>query len=192
MRALVLHGWQNHRPAGHWQAHLARRLADAGHDVAYPQLPRADTPDVDRWLEVLERHLVEGTVDLVVCHSLACLLWVRAVETGLVGGATVVGRLVLVAPVATAVVLGHPEIAAFAPSGPWPDLAPGSRHRPCLVRSDDDPYSPHGLAAELAQQSTVDEVVLPGQAHLDLTAGYGAWPSLERWCLTGSGAISPR
>ena len=47
---LILHGWQNHRPAAHWQHWLADRLTDLGHEVAYPQLPEPDDPDLERWL----------------------------------------------------------------------------------------------------------------------------------------------
>lgn len=31
---LILHGWQNHRPEGHWQRGLADALAARGHHVA--------------------------------------------------------------------------------------------------------------------------------------------------------------
>ena len=36
---LILHGWQNHRPEGHWQRWLAGELEARGHVVRYPQLP---------------------------------------------------------------------------------------------------------------------------------------------------------
>jgi len=36
---LLLHGWQNHRPAGHWQHQLADDLTADGVDVSYPALP---------------------------------------------------------------------------------------------------------------------------------------------------------
>ena len=38
-RFLVLHGWQNRRPAGHWQWQLTEALRSAGEQVLYPQLP---------------------------------------------------------------------------------------------------------------------------------------------------------
>lgn len=60
---LILHGWQNHRPEGHWQHWLAARLTDLGHEVVYPQLPDPDNPELDVWLAEFERHLTAPTRD---------------------------------------------------------------------------------------------------------------------------------
>ena len=40
--ALILHGWQNRRPEGHWQRWLAEELEAGGVVVRYPQLPEPD------------------------------------------------------------------------------------------------------------------------------------------------------
>ena len=42
---LLLHGWQNRRPADHWQHLLADELRGRGLAVRYPQLPSPDEPD---------------------------------------------------------------------------------------------------------------------------------------------------
>ncbi|MFM9445466.1 RBBP9/YdeN family alpha/beta hydrolase [Streptomyces acidiscabies] len=60
---LILHGWQNHRPEGHWQHWLAARLTDLGHEVVYPQLPDPDNPELDVWLAEFERHLTAPARD---------------------------------------------------------------------------------------------------------------------------------
>ncbi|MGH1550815.1 hypothetical protein ACRAWB_17190 [Leifsonia poae] len=42
MRAfLILHGWDNFRPPGHWQRELATALEQRDERVVYPQLPDA-------------------------------------------------------------------------------------------------------------------------------------------------------
>jgi predicted alpha/beta hydrolase family esterase len=56
-KVLIIHGWTNHRPVGHWQRSLAAALRDQGHLVSYPQLPNADQPILDEWLEVLAAEL---------------------------------------------------------------------------------------------------------------------------------------
>ena len=118
---LILHGWQNHRPAAHWQHWLADRLTDLGHEVAYPRLPEADDPDLERWLAELDALLGElaGRRITVVCHSLACLLWLHAVARDDVLAGPV-DRVLLVAPPAPEVLLENPEVAEFAPPTPAP------------------------------------------------------------------------
>lgn len=54
---LILHGWENHRPVGHWQRHLHDELVSRGHTVRYPQLPDADAPRLDAWLGALRSEL---------------------------------------------------------------------------------------------------------------------------------------
>ena len=46
-RFLVLHGYTNRRPEGHWQRRLTVALRDAGEQVVYPALPDPDAPRLD-------------------------------------------------------------------------------------------------------------------------------------------------
>ncbi len=57
MGVLIVHGWQNHRPAGHWQRELAERLTADGHRVRYPQFPEPDVPVPEDWLALLRSEL---------------------------------------------------------------------------------------------------------------------------------------
>ncbi len=102
MGFLILHGIENHRPPEHWQFLLAARLVERGHEVRYPALPEPDAPQLERWLDVLDEELsaLGGEQRVVVCHSLACLLWFRAAECGL-WAAGPVDRLLLVSPPAS-------------------------------------------------------------------------------------------
>jgi len=99
---LLLHGWQNRRPLGHWQGWLTEELAARGHLVRYPQLPQPDDPDLDTWLATVQEQLaglgdVEVTERVLVCHSLACLLWLHLVA-GSDGAGPLVDRVLLIAP----------------------------------------------------------------------------------------------
>ncbi|TQE31907.1 alpha/beta fold hydrolase [Streptomyces ipomoeae] len=182
---LILHGWQNHRPANHWQHWLADRLTDLGHEVAYPQLPEPDDPDLERWLAELDALLgeLEGRRVTVICHSLACLLWLHAVARDDVLSTGPVDRVLLIAPPAPEVALRHPEIAEFAP----PPLTPAQLSEAAtytrVVGSDDDPYCPQGATTTYAEPLALPADLLPGQAHLNPDSGYGDWPSLLDWCL---------
>ena len=190
-RFLVLHGWQNHRPAGHWQWQLTEALRAAGEQVLYPQFPTPDQPSKDAWTELLRAELAQlGSGErVVVAHSLGVWLWLSV--AGTLGPDERVDRVLLVSPPSAAVLAGYPEVADFAtvPQDPGA-LARGARSTR-LVAADDDPYCPGGAAAVFAGLG-LDTDVLPGAAHVDLDAGYGRWPSVEAWCRDPATRLVPR
>jgi hypothetical protein len=168
VRFLILHGLAGSGP-DHWQTWLAARLRAGGHDVRYPDLPDPDAPDLAAWLVALDRERASDQV--VVCHSLACCLWLHHRARG--GAAA--DRVLLVAPPCPD--SGVPEIAGFFPVPREPALADGAR----LVCSDADPYCAMGTVAYYgALQAPVD--VIPGGGHLNPEAGLGPWPAVEAWC----------
>ncbi|SFF08121.1 RBBP9/YdeN family alpha/beta hydrolase [Blastococcus tunisiensis] len=190
---LIVHGWENRRPEGHWQRWLAGELADRGLAVRYPQFPEPDEPVLADWTALLRDEL--GRLDpggerILVCHSLAVLLWWQAAPAL---GALQPDRVLLVAPPSADVLRSHPAVRAFAPPG-IEGAAPGDdvRGRVRLVAADDDPYFPGGAAPFYADRFGLDVDVVSGGAHLDLPAGYGAWPAALDWCLDPSVRISGR
>jgi predicted alpha/beta hydrolase family esterase len=177
---LILHGLETSGP-GHWQTWLAARLRADGERVAYPDLPDADLPTLAAWRSTLEGELgalPAGEV-IVICHSLACLLYLHHVGDG---GAQA-DRVLLAAPPSEA--SGVSEIQAFFPV-PLPALQRGVR----LVCSDNDPYCPEGAAELYGKPLRLPVDVLPGRGHLNPEAGYGPWPAVEAWCLQGDGPIA--
>ena len=178
---LILHGFQNHRPEGHWQHWLAGRLAERGHEVRYPQLPEPDAPVLADWLTALAERLhrpAGGGEFVVLAHSLSVLLWLHAAAR--TPDALDVDRVLLVAPPSPAVTASIPEIAAFAEG---PDLGAVRLKAPTrLVYGADDPYCPEGAAVHYGDPLALDrDLVLPG-GHLDMPAGYGPWPAVLEWC----------
>ncbi|SED60243.1 hypothetical protein SAMN05216489_03892 [Streptomyces sp. 3213] len=185
---LILHGWQNHRPEGHWQHWLADRLRALGHQVTYPQLSDADDPDLEVWLGELRRHL-DGPDGprVVLAHSASALLWLHAVARGVVRDGDA-DRVLLIAPPSASVVVQHPEIAEFAPP-PGELTLPGATR---LVAGDDDPYCPEGALAVFGEPFGIDTEIIAGAGHLDLDAGYGSWPAVLEWCLDGTARLTAR
>jgi hypothetical protein len=168
MRFLILHGYEGSGP-DHWQTWLARRLQGAGHDVVYPELPDPCHPRLDAWLEALAPLRRSG--DVVVCHSLACNLWIHHRARGGVEAE----RALLVAP-------PHPqpmieEIASFFPVPADPRLAREAR----VVCSDADPYNPRGAITTFAEPLAAPVSVLASAGHINPEAGYGPWPAVEAW-----------
>jgi predicted alpha/beta hydrolase family esterase len=166
---LILHGWQGSGP-GHWQTWLAGRLRAQGAPVAYPDLPDADAPSLEAWLDRLEGELrALARAPVVLCHSLSCLLWLHHAERGGRGAE----RILFVAPPSESA--AAEEIATFFPA-PLPHLE-GAR----LVCSDDDPHCPEGAAKLYGEALGIPVDLLPGTGHLNPEAGYGPWPAVEAW-----------
>ncbi|MET9671494.1 alpha/beta hydrolase [Streptomyces sp. NPDC006482] len=172
---LILHGFQNHRPPGHWQHWLAGELRARGHEVRYPQLPEADAPVLEEWLAALEEHgeRPDDGEFVVLAHSLSVLLWLRS-------GARrpVADRVLLVAPPSPPVTASIPAIAAFADGLDLTET--GVRAR--LVYGDGDPYCPEGADVHYGTPLGLDVDHVPGGAHLNPDSGYGEWASLLAWC----------
>ena len=190
-RFLVLHGWQNRRPVGHWQWQLTEALRAGGETALYPQFPAPDQPSLASWTELLRAELAQlGAGErVVVAHSLGCWLWLAV--AGSLTPEERVDRVLLVAPPSAEVLAGYPEVAEFA-------LVPQDRHALAraagstrLAAADDDPYCPGGAAAAFAALG-LDTDVLPGAAHLDLDAGYGRWPAVAAWCRDPATRLTPR
>ncbi|WP_179817337.1 RBBP9/YdeN family alpha/beta hydrolase [Allostreptomyces psammosilenae] len=194
---LILHGWQNHRPAGHWQHWLADRLTALGHHVDYPGLPEPDHPELEEWLTELRARLdalgggtPAGGRRTVVCHSLACVLWLHAVARGAVP--VPVDRVLLVAPPSPGFLERHAEVAAFTPPPLTAERLAAAATHTRLVASDDDPCCPEGAVAVYGGPLGLPSDVLTGAAHLNPDSGYGSWPSLLDWCLAPSADLPIR
>jgi predicted alpha/beta hydrolase family esterase len=180
---LILHGWQSSGP-GHWQTWLAARLRAAGEHVAYPDLPDADAPTLDAWLATLagELRALPGE-RTVVCHSLACILWLHhaASEPGEEGRAA---RVLLVAPPSPEIELS--ELRIFFPVPLDREAVHAAANETALVCADDDPYCPEGAATRYGEPLALPTEIVPGGGHLNTDAGFGPWPDLEAWCRGGA------
>ncbi|MCX2179026.1 alpha/beta hydrolase [Streptomyces sp. SKN60] len=181
---LVLHGFQNHRPPGHWQHWLAGALAERGHEVRYPQLPEPDAPRLADWLAALEEHgkrptgiRAEGEF-VVLAHSLGVLLWLRAVAAG---RAPEADRVLLVAPPSPQVTASIPEIAEFADGLDLDGVRTRLTVPTRLVYGDGDPYCPEGADLPYGIPLGLDLDHVPDGGHLNPDHGYGAWPSILEW-----------
>jgi predicted alpha/beta hydrolase family esterase len=168
---LILHGWSG-SGVEHWQTWLARRLDP----VLYPTLPEPDEPRLDRWLAALDHALHRAGEDAVVlCHSLACILWFHHAARR----PAPVARALLVAPPTVV----YDEFASFFPVPYDAEAVTAAARETLLVCATDDPYAPGGADGTYSGLPTRR---LEHGAHLNTDAGYGPWPWIEEW------ALSPR
>jgi uncharacterized protein len=179
MSFLILHGWQGSGP-GHWQTWLAGRLRERGERVSYPDLPEPDTPRLDRWREALDLELGREPGGLVVlCHSLACVLWLQ--HARVTHGYPRAERVLLVAPPSPSAEL--PGVQGFFPLSVEPADVARAAGSTQIVASHDDPYCPEGAERLYGEPLELHVRVVAGGGHINPDAGYGPWPAVERWCL---------
>ena len=74
------------------------------------------------------------------------------------------------------------EIAAFFPPPMDIDTVRHSADGTVLVGTDDDSYTPEGIAAAYGLPLKMPTTVMPGGGHLNTESGYGEWPAVLDWC----------
>jgi predicted alpha/beta hydrolase family esterase len=178
---LVLHGLGNHRPPEHWQFWVSARLAAAGHQVLYPDLPEPDAPSLAAWSATVHGRLeaMQGPRRTVICHSLSCLLWFAIAAD--VDPARRPGRLLLVAPPDPHHV--PPEGSDFTHEPSLGAVTASATEEVRIVCSDADPYNPTGAGRMFGEPLGCPVDLLAGAGHINPDSGYGPWPSVEAWCL---------
>jgi uncharacterized protein len=176
---LILHGLGGSGP-GHWQAWLAGRLQSLGLAAAFPELPDPEDPDPDAWLDALAGELAgAGERPTVICHSLACLLWLRAAARA--DEPLGADRVLLVSPPWREDI---PEVERFLRHGAGAaDVAAAARET-LIVAADEDPYrEPGALESRFAGPLGLPVAIVEGAGHINPESGYGPWPEVEAWCL---------
>lgn len=176
---LILHGWGGSGPE-HWQSWLAGRLAAKGASVRFPSLPDPDNPRLAAWLDVLRDELaaLEPAAErIVVCHSLAVLLWLHHAQKPM---PRPVDLLLLVAPPGPSAAAS--EIEEFFPPPRDPTPLARSARVSRLICADADPYCPEGAGVVYGKPLNLETIKLPPEAaHINTDSGYGPWPQMERW-----------
>jgi predicted alpha/beta hydrolase family esterase len=174
---LILHGLEGSGP-DHWQTWLAGRLRDRGERVSYPHLPDPFDPHPADWDRALDEELSLLEAPVVLCHSLACLLWLRRAARPT--EEPLASRVLLVAPPWRE---DLEPVARFLDHGARARDVTRAAGETLVVCSDDDPYCPPGAVATYAEPLGIPAHVIGGAGHINTDAGYGEWPEVEAWAL---------
>ncbi len=188
-KVLIIHGWTNRRPVGHWQRSLAAALRDQGHLVSYPQLPNPDQPILDEWLEVLTAELDQfdevasraSEPLIVLAHSLGCVAWMQLADRGLLKQPA--DRVLLVAPPEPAPISPVPTFVMDLSDGRAERVVKGSAREVTLVGSDADVWQPSGIQAGVGDMIGLEAVVVPGAKHFSTLDGFTQWQGVIDWVL---------
>ncbi len=179
MAFLILHGLEGSGPE-HWQSWLAGRLRARGLEVAYPRLPDADNPRVERWLAALADELARlpAGETTVLCHSLGSLLWLHHAATR---PALAAARALLVSPPQPDV--DDPQSPGFRPVPLDREGVAAAARETRLVCSTTDPWCPQEVSRRIGAETGIEIDWLADAGHVNADAGYGPWPALEAWAL---------
>jgi predicted alpha/beta hydrolase family esterase len=181
-RFVILHGWENRRPADHWEHWLFDELVARDLEVDYPQLPDPDEPDLDAWLQLLDGLVTRGEREVtLIVHSLATSLWLTRLARG--GSPGLVTRLALVA-IPSPAVLAPTAVGSFVAHPPRIAEVPGVET--IVFEGEGDPYAPAGARADYAIAASISVERVPGGGHLVPASGFGPWPRIREWALHGA------
>ncbi|MDD2356876.1 MAG: alpha/beta hydrolase [Thiovulaceae bacterium] len=170
MKTLILHGWGG-SDFPHWQSYLASELAKDYGTVSFPLLKDKDTPQKDVWMAQVQEILEDFKPDIVVCHSLANILWFHLCNEKKIN--TQIKKLFLVAPPSLTCKLE--ELSTFFPVAIPKELY---AKNVTLITSTNDPYLNQEEALSLAKALEVNHTVLTDAGHINAASGYGAWEEI--------------
>ena len=166
-RVLLLHGWGG-SDAPHWQSWLAGEIAKEYGTVSFLKLSNFDMPDLNLWKKELMEHLEVFQPDIVICHSLANILWFHLCHDEIL---TEIQKLYLVAPPSLACKIQ--ELQSF-----FPLTLPTNLYakRSLLIASSNDPYMSAEEAQKIAKVLKIDLHMMQEAGHINTASGFGAWP----------------
>ena len=194
-RVLIIHGWGNERPDGHWHRLLATALRKEGHVVAYPQLPDTELPSLAKWLAVLKVELdmlkEAGDGELIVFgHSLGCLTWLHIAQGEILKEQA--SRDMLVAP-ADPELLGEVQDFQLDLSNPAVKAASHKAAKETLlVGSESDSWLPRGIESTFATPLDLPFVLIQGAGHFAVEEGWTPWQGVINWVNDSNTDLSVR
>ncbi len=179
-RFLILHGWGG-SDYPHWQSWLASELAKDYGILAFPLIYHPHHPNKAKWMKQFRKYLEEFRPTTVICHSLACTVWMALCEEGI----EEVERLLLVAPPSR-----DTDIELLKQF--FPHKLPKSLYaqEAMLVVSTNDPYLPLEEAYRYRDHFGCEMVILENAGHINEKSGYGQWPWVLAWAKRDSSIVS--
>jgi len=169
-RVLILHGLGG-SDYPHWQAHLACDLIKQNTAVSFPLLPNKNNPDLEEWKEFLKKEIEQFKPTIIVCHSLANLLWFHICEELDIK----LDKLMLVAPVR------NKELEAAKSFFPYPISKDLKAKEIMMAASTNDPYMNVEEVIRLQSKLKVGMKLLKEAGHINADSGYGKLECALDW-----------
>lgn len=169
-RVLILHGLGG-SDYPHWQAQLAIDLISENRPVSFPHLPNRDNPSLEEWKEVVKKEIEHFKPTVIVCHSLANVLWFHLCTELTI----TLDKLMLVAPVRDEVL---EDAKTFFPYPIPKDL---KSKEVIMAVSTNDPYMELQEAIALQSKLKIEMKILEQAGHINAVSGYGKLDCALEW-----------
>lgn len=81
-RVIIVHGFKG-KPDSNWKPWLKKELETRGFSVEVPKMPNTEHPDVNEWVDKLNKAVGEMSDDQIylIGHSLGCITILKYLET---------------------------------------------------------------------------------------------------------------
>lgn len=181
-RVLILHGLSG-SDFPHWQNHLAQDLIKENYTVSFPSLPNKNSPDLNEWKEFVKKEIEYFKPNIVVCHSLANILWFHICDELDIE----LDKLMLVAPVRNEVL---EEAKTFFPYPIAKDL---KASEVIMAASTNDPYMSIEEAIFLQSKLNIGMKIMENAGHINPSSGFGKLDCALDWikACNGTGISIP-
>jgi len=177
IKVLILHGWQG-SPSPHWQTILEENLnKNENYEVLFPELPSKDNPLLEEWLEALDTYIKDFKPEIIICHSLANILWFHYINSGKMNYN--LKKLMMVSPVSLR--CNITELNSFFPYALPSDLKSDLK---IMASSDNDEFMHIDELYELSNKLSIGLKILEGAGHLNVASGYGELSCAYDWVIS--------
>ena len=170
-KVLILHGLGG-SDYPHWQACLAADLIKQHYVVSFPAFPFRDNPKLNEWKECLKKEINHFKPDIIVCHSLANVLWFHTCDELDI----IIEKLMLVAPVSR-----NRVVEAASTFYPYPIAKDLKAKEVLMLASTNDPYMSEEEALDLKELLNVEINVLKDAGHINADSGFGSHDFALDW-----------
>lgn len=168
-RVLILHGWGG-SDYPHWQSKVSSKIAQDYGCVSFLPFSAKDNPNKDIWLKELQEELEAFKPTVVICHSIANILWFHLCNSGFKIDLV---KLFLVA--IPSMKCDIKELSSFYPCTLPKNLLAKSVE---LISSDNDPYISYDEVLELKNELNVALHIVPNGGHINVDSGFGEFEYL--------------
>ena len=175
-KVLLLAGWGG-SDFPHWQSWLAGEIAKDYGKVSFLRFSNFEFPNKDDWKNELIKEIDLFKPDIVICHSIANILWFHICnelaplfETTHIEP---IEKLFLVVPPSLSCDIA--ELSSFYPCQIPKNLF---AKESLLITSTDDPYMTQEEAIQLQANLDIPMKVLKDAGHINADSGFGEWPWL--------------
>ncbi|MGM0519142.1 MAG: RBBP9/YdeN family alpha/beta hydrolase [Campylobacterota bacterium] len=170
-KVLILHGLGG-SDYPHWQTMLAADLIKQNATVSFPALPKRDNPSLSEWIKCLKKEIEHFNPDIVICHSLANILWFHTCEQLDIE----LEKLMLVAPVSK-----NREVEAAKSFYPYTPPKNLKARDVIIIASTNDPYMSEQEAMSLKEELQVEIKIMKDAGHINSSSGFGSHDFALEW-----------